>query len=202
LAQKDLFAHKSKSWDMKSRRVESAKAVANLIANEVKLKKDMKLLDVGVGTGLLSFFLAPYVKEIVGVDNSASMLGEFKNKKENFECKIRPLYVDITKDEINEKFDGVVSTMTLHHIKDIKDVFERFYKLLNNRGFMAIADLELEDGTFHSNNEGVYHFGFDFEELKKIAKEVGFVDVKDKLAYVVNKPHRDFNVRVLIGFKR
>ena len=196
---KDIFAHKSKSWDKLSRRVQSAKAVANLIAKEVELNKDMKLLDVGVGTGLLSFYLAPYVKEIVGVDNSKSMLNEFKNKKSDFECKIRALNLDISKDIIDEKFDGIISTMTLHHIKDIEPLFIKFKSLLKKDGFIALADLESEDGTFHSDNSGVYHYGFDFKELKELAKKVGFSEVRYKLAYIVNKPHRNFNVNLLIA---
>ena len=195
----DLFAHKSKSWDKLNRRVQSAKAVASLITKEIELNRDMKLLDVGVGTGLLSFYLSPYVKEIVGVDNSKSMLSEFKSKESGFECKIRALNLDISKDIIDEKFDGVVSTMTLHHIKDTKALFKKFKSLLNRGGFIALADLELEDGSFHSDNRGVYHFGFNFNELKELAKSVGFREVEYKLAYIVNKPHRDFNINLLVA---
>ena len=53
----DLFAHKSKNWDMKSRRVQNAKATAEAIVKNIKLSKEMEMMDLGAGTGLLSFFL-------------------------------------------------------------------------------------------------------------------------------------------------
>jgi len=44
----------------------------------------MKVLDFGCGTGLLSFFLQPYVGEITGIDTSKGMIEVFDKKiKEN-----------------------------------------------------------------------------------------------------------------------
>jgi len=43
-------------------------------AENIKLDKEMELLDLGAGTGLLSYFVAPFVKKIVAVDNSPSMM--------------------------------------------------------------------------------------------------------------------------------
>ncbi len=76
----DYFAHKSKSWDMNSKRVQNAKGIADLIVKNIKLDKSMELMDFGAGTGLLSYFVAPFVSKVVAVDNSPSMLLEFENK--------------------------------------------------------------------------------------------------------------------------
>ncbi|HHB95005.1 MAG TPA: class I SAM-dependent methyltransferase, partial [Campylobacterales bacterium] len=73
----DNFAHKSKTWDMNSKRVQNAKGIAEYIIQNIKLHSDMKIMDFGAGTGLLSYFVAPYVDTIVAVDNSPSMLQEF-----------------------------------------------------------------------------------------------------------------------------
>ncbi len=58
---KDLFEHKSKSWDGKSVRVKNAKEIAEAIIENIRLNKNMHLLDMGAGTGLLSFFLFVFV---------------------------------------------------------------------------------------------------------------------------------------------
>ena len=50
---KDKFEHKSKNWDMSSRRVQNAKGIADVILNNIDMKPTYKILDVGAGTGLL-----------------------------------------------------------------------------------------------------------------------------------------------------
>lgn len=68
--------------------------------------------------------------------------------------------------------------MTMHHIKDIQSMFNDFYTMLNDNGVLAIADLDIEDGTFHTEDTGVFHFGFDRKEFQDKAINAGFKDVK------------------------
>ncbi len=191
----DLFAKKSKSWDMNSKRVKNAKAIANTIVNNIKLDKDMVLMDMGAGTGLLTYFVAPFVKKIVAVDNSPSMLKEFESKRDEFACETDIILNNILTEESSEMlFDGIISSMTMHHIEDLSTLFVRLYAMLKKEGFIAIADLDSEDGTFHSDNTGVFHYGFDREVLKSIAKEAGFRDVRFTTASTIRKPHGDFTL--------
>ncbi|MCK4738096.1 MAG: class I SAM-dependent methyltransferase, partial [Sulfurimonas sp.] len=104
---------------------------------------------------------------------------------------------DIIKEPLNKTFDGLVSSMTLHHVQDLKAFFETIYKNINIGGFVAIADLELEDGTFHSDNSGVFHFGFGEKTLTKIAQNAGFTNIKFKNINTINKPHGDFDIFLL-----
>lgn len=198
---KDLFANKSKSWDMSSKRVQNAKGIAELIVKNIKLDKSMVLMDFGAGTGLLSYFVAPYVNKIVAVDNSPSMLLEFQSKCDDFSCDTEVIEKDLSIESMDRKFDGIISSMTIHHLEDTKALFLKFYKMLNEGGFIAIADLDCEDGSFHSDNTGVYHHGFDREKLQNIAQEVGFKDVKFDLASIIDKPQRTFTVFLLTAKK-
>jgi cyclopropane fatty-acyl-phospholipid synthase-like methyltransferase len=197
----DLFAHKSKSWDMNSKRVQNAKGIAELIVKNIKLNKSMEIMDLGAGTGLLSYFVAPYVKKIVAVDNSPSMLLEFKSKCNEFVCETEVIEKDLSVESISRKFDGVISSMTIHHLDDTLALFSKLYAMLNDGGFIAIADLDSEDGTFHSDNTGVFHHGFDREALQLIAEEVGFKEVKFDTANTINKPHSSFTVFLLTAVK-
>ena len=195
----DHFAHKSKSWDMSSKRVQNAKSIAELIIDSVALSSTMKVMDFGAGTGLLSYFIAPHVDTIVAVDNSPSMLEKFKEKSVEFACKTEVLELDLSQQDIEQKFDGIVSSMTIHHLKDTKALFEKLYSMLNKDGFIAIADLDSEDGTFHSDNTGVFHFGFERKELEIIAKEVGFKNIRFELASTIKKPHHEFTVFLMFA---
>ena len=197
----DHFAHKSKSWDMNSKRVQNAKGIANLIVKNIKLDRSMELMDFGAGTGLLSYFVAPHVSKISAVDNSPSMLLEFKNKCDEFSCKTEVIEKDLSTDFLDRKFDGIISSMTIHHLEDTKALFSKLYTMLNEGGFIAIADLDSEDGSFHSDNTGVFHHGFERETLEKQAKEVGFKEIGFELASTINKPHREFTVFLMTGLK-
>ena len=151
----DHFKHKSKSWDMSSMRVKNAKSIADLIVKNINFNDTMEIMDLGAGTGLLSYFIAPHVTKIIAVDNSPSMLEEFKSKASEFDSETEVIEADIAKEELNRSFDGIISSMTIHHVEETKALFSKLYGMLNANGFIAIADLDSEDGSFHSDNTGV-----------------------------------------------
>ncbi len=197
----DHFAHKSKSWDMNSKRVQNAKGIAEIIVKNIKLDKSMELMDFGAGTGLLSYFVAPFVKKIVAVDNSPSMLVEFENKCDEFSCETEVIEKDLSTETLDRNFDGIISSMTIHHLEDTAALLSKLYGMLNDGGFVAIADLDSEDGSFHSDNTGVFHYGFDRETLEVLAKKAGFKEIKFDLASTINKPHREFTVFLMTAVK-
>ena len=197
----DHFKHKSKSWDMSSMRVKNAKSIADLIVKNINFNDTMEIMDLGAGTGLLSYFIAPHVTKIIAVDNSPSMLEEFKSKASEFDSQTEVIEADISKEELNRSFDGIISSMTIHHVEETKALFSKLYRMLNADGFIAIADLDSEDGSFHSDDTGVHHHGFDRMELEAIAKEVGFKDIKFDLASTIDKPHCTFTVFLMTAVK-
>lgn len=197
----DYFAYKSKSWDMNSKRVQNAKGIAELIVKNIKLDKSMELMDFGAGTGLLSYFVAPFVRKIVAVDNSPSMLVEFENKCDEFSCETEVIEKDLSSETLDRKFDGIISSMTIHHLEDTAALLSKLYGMLNDGGFVAIADLDSEDGSFHSDNTGVFHHGFDREALEVLAKEAGFKEIRFDLASTIRKPHCDFTVFLMTAVK-
>jgi cyclopropane fatty-acyl-phospholipid synthase-like methyltransferase len=186
---------------MNSTRVKNAQEIAELIVKNIKLDKSMEVMDFGAGTGLLSYFIAPYVQKIVAVDNSPSMLLEFQNKCDDFSCETEVLEKDLSTDMLERKFNGIISSMTIHHLEDIPALFSKFYEMLESDGFIAIADLDSEDGTFHGDNTGVFHFGFDRQLLAQYAQKAGFRDVTFSLANTIAKPHAEFTVFLMTAVK-
>ncbi len=192
--QQDLFANKSKVWDKGSKRVKNAKAIADTILKNIKLDKQMQLLDFGAGTGLLSYHLAPHVAKIVALDNSPSMLEKFREKAPEFACETEIVLSDIADYRCTGCYDGIVSSMTMHHVEDIPTLFRQMHALLKPNGFIALADLDSEDGSFHSDNTGVYHFGFDREKLSEVAKTAGFEKIAFETASTIAKEDRSYSV--------
>jgi predicted TPR repeat methyltransferase len=194
------FDKKAKNWDSGDIRVNGAKKIAQAIEQKIQLSPEMEILDFGVGTGLLGFEIAKRVKQVYGVDTSAGMLEKLKEKNSD-SLHIIPIKQDIVQEPLHQIFDGIISSMTLHHVQDLEAFFITIYKNIKKGGFIAIADLEDEDGTFHSDNTGVHHFGFQEDALKKIVTECGFSDVEIKNINTIQKPHRDFGVFLLTAKK-
>jgi len=201
---KDFFAHKAKKYEDNEKRVSNVQNIADGILKNITYTKEMSILDFGSGTGLLTQEIAPYVRKITAVDMSTSMNEVLREKTEGFACDLEVLELDITSQEYSDKLsnlDSIISSMTIHHIKNTEDLFQNFYDLLNENGTIALADLETEDGSFHTSDTGVFHFGFDKKEFLNIAKKVGFKDLKIETISVSSKPHGEYPIFLLTGRK-
>ena len=194
------FDKKAANWDSGDIRVNGAKKIADAIEKKIELTQDMEVLDFGVGTGLLGFEVAKKVKQVYGVDTSAGMLAKLQEKNSET-LNIIPIQQDIIQKPLKQKFDGIVSSMTLHHVENLEEFFRTIRENLKENGFIAIADLEEEDGTFHSDNEGVHHFGFEEQKLREVVEQAGFKDIVIENINTINKPHRDFGVFLLTARK-
>jgi hypothetical protein len=88
----------------------------------------------------------------------------------------------------------------LHHVKNISPLLKQFYSILLPSGQLAVADLDLDDGRFHDNNDGVFHFGFDREELRLVFMEAEFRNIRTFQAAEIEKPVGDGKNRLFTIF--
>ena len=198
---KDFFANKAKEYDQKISTRNNVSNIASCILKEVNYSKNMHLMDFGSGTGLLLTEIAPHVNSITAVDVSKSMTAILKEKRNAIDCSLKIREIDLTKETINTTFDGIISSMTLHHIKDTKGILQKFYTLLKTDGSIALSDLDSEDGSFHTEDTGVFHFGFNRDTILQIAKSVGFRELKIQTVGNIEKPHGNYGVFLLTGKK-
>lgn len=195
----DFFALKAASYEQNPQRVDNVVAIGHVIKTQVTLQRDMQLLDFGSGTGLLLQQIAPLVAKITGVDVSSSMNAQLRAKASDIGCELEVLEQDLLQTRLNRQFDGIISSMTLHHIADIPVLLREFHRLLKPGGFIALADLDLEDGSFHTEDTGVFHCGFDRADIAAKAQAAGFTQVQVVDASVVQKPHGQYPVFLLTG---
>jgi ubiquinone/menaquinone biosynthesis C-methylase UbiE len=169
------FDKAAAGWDQKQRRVEMAAKIAAAISNTLPLNKEMSALEYGCGTGLVGLALAPQLSTLTAVDTSSGMLEVLTQKiKDEKITNVTPLRLDLSQESLPERFDLIFCAMTLHHIKEADQLLARFCDLLKDGGYLAVADLKTEDGTFHgSEADGVMHHGFNPEELVKTLVKLG-----------------------------
>lgn len=196
---KDYFAGIAEDYEQNADRVDNVTNIADRIVQRVPLEKSMHVLDFGSGTGLLLERLAPFVGKITAVDISESMNRQLVKKRDRLACELEIRSIDLAKHDLTERYDGIVSSMTLHHIQDIDSMFRRFFGLVRKGGFIAIADLDSEDGSFHAEDTGVHHLGFDRRYIASAAERAGFRGVLVESASVIEKPHGSFPIFLLTG---
>jgi 2-polyprenyl-3-methyl-5-hydroxy-6-metoxy-1,4-benzoquinol methylase len=187
-ARKD-FDKEAAQWDANPGRVKLACDVAAAIIREVNPSGNMEVVDFGCGTGLLTLKLQPLVRMITGVDNSQGMLGMLQKKiKSQGLTNVHTQFVDFEKGgHVEGSYNLIVSSMTLHHVPDTVTLFKEWFSLLRPNGQVCFADLDTEDGSFHGDNTGVFHLGFDRDKLKQLLHDAGFCDVRDTTATTMIK---------------
>ncbi len=207
--EKRNFDKEAASWDENPARVKLANNIALTISKQITLTPEMDIMDFGCGTGLLTFQLQPFVRSVTGVDSSQGMLDVFNSKIAKLKLKnVTALFADLDRgDKLTGKYHLVLSSMTLHHIKEIEPLFTQFYKVTAPGGYLCIADLDLDGGQFHEENTGVFHFGFDRAYLRNVFIKAGYDDVRNVTAAKIEKPGingemKRFSIFLIIGRKR
>ena len=187
-------------WDLKPARIKSALKTTRKIKALIDIK-DKDILDYGSGTGLVSFDFFEEAHTIVAMDNSQGMLDELNRKTTEANItNISTTLHDANIDPLPKKtFDLIVTAMTLHHIKQPANFIQNASEALKEGGYLAISDLESEDGTFHNmGNDDVEHFGFDKEQIRGFFGDAGLEMVYLETNEVIEK-HRNFHIFLAIG---
>jgi len=191
------FDKLAKEWDSKPIRVENAMGFVDKIKKYLNDDiSNYEIIDYGCGSGLMSFGFAKDVKKIDGYDNSKGMIEVYNDKAKKLGFKnINGILHDIEKENLKcVQYDMAVSNMTMHHIDSMEEFILKLTNSLKPNGYLFIADLCKEDGTFHSDNVGVKHFGFDIKDVKSAFNKVGLKDVEVEIFQTINKPHQNFDI--------
>lgn len=169
------FDAKAATWDADPVKVARAAAVAEGIRCRVKLSPDVRAMEFGSGTGLLSFFLQPDLGHVTLVDSSEGMLKVAARKiADGGIDNMTTLQLDLNTDPLPEqRFELIYSLMTVHHVPDTARLLRDLLTLLETGGHLCVADLDAEDGSFHGEGfDG--HNGFDRMHLETLAEQAGF----------------------------
>lgn len=164
------------TWEANPVHLERTRAIAGTIRRIVPLSREMRAIEVGCGTGLLGLALHEELGSVVATDPSQGMI-------DVLQAKIAATgignLVAVKTDLAAEPpppgpFQLVFLQMALHHIPDVDGFLRTARGLLDPSGWLCVADLDAEDGSFHgAGTEGV-HPGFDRTDLVQHVEAAGF----------------------------
>lgn len=194
------FDEKAVDWDTPER-VLRAHELADVIRSDVPLEPSMRMVEIGAGTGLIGLDLLDDVASVLLTDPSSGMLEVARSKiRAGIDGADAVLY-DLPGDPPpGAPFDVAISALALHHIEDTGAALVAIRDMLRPGGWIAIADLEAEDGSFHdASAEGIHHHGFAHDLLAEVAVAAGFSDVAVRPAGTIDRNGEDYPVLLLTG---
>lgn len=140
--------------------------------------KGRRILDAGCGTGLCGPFLAPYARELVGIDLSAQMIAR---------ARARDLYSDFVKTElvaymesVADPFDVIVSADTLCYFGRLDRAMQSARYALCEGGLFAFTVEARPDGAdFQLHVHGRYSHRVDYVRAVLVATGFEVLELTD-----------------------
>lgn len=111
--------------------------IGYMLIENIGIKEDDKILDVGCGVGNITLKIAEKIKkgEVIGIDSSYSMIEKCIETKKNTELiNVNFLTMSALDIDYKNEFDIVFSNSVLHWIKEDEKLLTVFYNALNKCG--------------------------------------------------------------------
>ncbi len=149
--------------------------------NLFKVKKGMKILDVGCGTGNFSIKLARMGCKVVGIDISEEMLEVAKEKAEKEDLDIEFYNMDVYDLKFeNEIFDGVFSMAAFEFIEKPEIALGEIFRVVKKDEYILI-------GTINKDSKwGELYLSEDFQE-STVFKYANFKTIEDLKSWKEDK---------------
>ena len=197
---KNSFDDAAAHWDDNPLHRERVEAVARAILDSVPLEPGMRGVEVGCGTGQLGFTLLPQLDHLSFTDNSPAMLERVAEKGREFPGKVSTLKLDISRDELPEKYALILALMTFHHMPGIEENVARMITHLLPGGYFCLADLVEDDGHFHrhGDHKTVYN-GFNPAYIAELFTAGGLQVLASTIPYRNRDPERSFRIFLVTG---
>jgi len=115
-----------------------AKRRAELISESARLKRGIRVLEIGCGTGLFTEMFAGTGAQIVAVDISRELIekARLRGLPENQVVFLEKRFEDC---DVDGPFDAIIGSSILHHL-DIEAALTKIYELLKPGGRMSFAE--------------------------------------------------------------
>lgn len=190
------------SWDDDPAKAERAQRVASEII--ARTTPGGHWLDYGAGTGALGLSLLGHAEQVTLADSSAGMLAAAARKiaDAGLADQVDTIELDLgSSDQAGRaRYAGVVSLLTLHHIDDAAAAVRRLAALVRPGGWLALADLDAEDGSFHgAQSPHAHHHGFDRAAVVDWLRAAGLAEIESGTADTLLKNGRDYPVFLVTG---
>ncbi len=145
------------------------------VIDSLGLERSSRVMEVGPGEGLLLIELAEKFDDLTALDNSSEMLEKARQtaQKADFESLEFILGDTAVAKKLSKRYDLIIFDMVLHHISSPAETFSDCMELLNDGGYLLVADLTNHDQDWVRESCGDLWLGFDDSDLIAWAQRPG-----------------------------
>lgn len=148
--------------------------VLEYVRDFIDLEYNVKILDLGIGTGLLTYELYKNGGQVHGVDFSSEMIKKAKEKMPTGNFYEHNFKQGIPEEIKNLQFDYIVSSYAIHHLDDSEKVsfILELKKVLKQNGKIIIADISWKNKELMEECKEISKKYWDEEEIYFIGDEM------------------------------
>lgn len=176
----DKFASQYDEWYSEKKGSFVDKVETDLAFKMIKIEKNMKILDIGCGTGNFSIKLAKMGCKVTGIDISDEMLEIAKSKATK-----QMLPIDFIKMDLNDlkfkdnEFDAIISVAAFEFIDDGAKALNEIFRIVKKDGQILVGTIagdsawgELYKSEYFQENTVFKYAKFKtLQEMKEWKKE-------------------------------
>ncbi len=123
-------------------RIHSQAESLEWLRDELRLSGTERVVDAGCGPGLVAAYLAPFAREVVGVDATPAMLDKGRRVAVERGCE-NVSFLEGTMEQLpfdDGQFDGAVTRYTFHHVLDAAQAMAELVRVCRPKGRVVVCD--------------------------------------------------------------
>ena len=145
--------------------------LSRLLEPALDRQKNLSVIDLGCGTGLMAQYLRPHSKHLVGIDLSPNMLSKAAKLNQYDELHTGDIVAYLTNSL--QQFDLIVAADVLVYLSDLDPLFQIIEKRLMSGGLFA-ASIEYTEYVSYQLNEA-RRFSHNPDYIKQRAEAGGII---------------------------
>ena len=169
---REFFAEAGESWDAVRQELFGSAVGGGALLG--LLDASWVVGDLGCGSGHLTALLAPFVRRVIGVDGSASMLERARQRLDGvpgIELRLGDLEALPIADA---ELDAAIVSLVLHHAPDPRLVLAEAYRALRAGGRLLVIDFRPHNETEYRERMGHVWLGFSETQMTEWLPGAGF----------------------------
>jgi ArsR family transcriptional regulator len=175
-ASQEFFSTSAGQWDRL--RAELFGNRADIIGLLSLLDSSWTIGDLGCGTGQVAELLAPFVAQVIAVDDSSAMLNAARKRLQPYK-NVSVRNGDLAKLPIDDQsLDAVLLFLVLHYAADPEGVIEEATRVLKSDGRLLIVDMMPHDRQEFRTVMGHVWQGFSNADVSRWVRHAGLGEVR------------------------